>query len=309
VSHALRWVALWATLAPCSLLAGPPGPAESGQVKEHSNLAYRDREPGEILPGANLLDLYLPARGKGFPVVVLVHGGAWMWGDKNLDFIPSVARRLARCGIVVAAPNYRLAPLARYPAHIQDVARAVAWVHKHVGEYGGDAGNLFLMGHSAGGHLVSLLAADVRLLKPAGFDAKAIRGVISVSGIYQLSEVTLQALARTPRKELEVSADGNPYALVFGNDPDTCRQASPMTHVRRGLPPFLIVVAENDLPTLAEMALQFDAALREHGCQGRLLKAADRNHVTVLWSARHPDDPLPRAVVEFVRKYTTARER
>jgi acetyl esterase/lipase len=284
------------------LSVATPATAKAPPVREHRNLAYRERERGEIVPGANLLDLYLPPRGKDFPVVVLVHGGCWVGGDKVLDFIPDVARCLARQGIVVAAPNYRLAPPARHPAQARDVARAVAWVRDHVGEYGGRTDQLFLMGHSAGGHLVSLLAADGRLLRESGVRPEAIKGVISVSGVYRVTDVSLDAVLKTPGMEASLTVTANPFTLVFGADPEICRHASPLTHVRAGMPPFLIAFAEHELPTLADMAADFDAALREHGCPGRLLKVPGCNHVTVLWRARHADDPLTLAVLEFIRR-------
>jgi acetyl esterase/lipase len=290
---------VWCGHRPIACRAEPPAAAK-GPVREYQNISYRDREPGEWLPGANLLDLYLPPNSGDCPVVVLVHGGAWVAGDKVLDFIPDVARCLARHGVAVAAPNYRLSAVARYPANARDVARAVAWVHDHIGEYGGRGDRLFLMGHSAGGHLVSLLATDETFLKEVRLSRRDIKGVISVSGVYQISAVCCKAVAAAHRTKLELTATANPYSVIFGRDAEAGRRASPLAHVQRGLPPFLVLYAERDLPTLADMAVQFDAALREHGCQGRLLKVPDRNHVTVLWGARHDDDPVLRAVVGFV---------
>ena len=91
------------------------------------------------------------------PVLVYIHGGAWMIGDKRQQGIPMMHEMVQR-GWVCAAINYRLSPRATWPAHIVDCKRAVAWVRQHIAEYGGDPGFIAVSGGSAGGHLSSLLA-------------------------------------------------------------------------------------------------------------------------------------------------------
>src|SRR5207245_1238220 len=70
--------------------------------------------------------------------------------------------------------------------HVKDVARAFAWARKHIADYGGRPDQLFLLGHSAGGHLVSLLATDDKYLRAEGLEVTDVRGVIAVSGVYHL---------------------------------------------------------------------------------------------------------------------------
>lgn len=282
--------------------APTPTPGKTVAVKERANLAYRDLEKGELLPIGNLLDLYLPSKAKGFPVVVLVHGGAWVGGDKRLDFIPAVARCFAGQGIGVVVPNYRLSPLFQHPAHIRDLAKALAWTQKHIPEYGGRADQLFLLGHSAGGHLVSLLATDTRYLKQEGLSRQDIKGVIAISGVYQVSDVTLNSLLKNAQLQVAVAVTANPFTSVFGKDTEAAKQASPVTHVREGLPPFLIVHADEELPTLAEMAERFHSALKAKKCAAQLLKVPQRNHGTVLWKATKPNDLVVVATVGLIRQ-------
>jgi hypothetical protein len=92
------------------------------------------------------------------------------------------------------------------------------------------------------------------------------------------------------------------YGPVFGDNVKDRIQASPLTHVRPGLPPFLIVFAEYDWPTLPANADKLHQALKEQNCSSQLLKLAKRNHNSVLFSAIQPDDPAARAILEFVRK-------
>src|SRR5262249_26723519 len=99
----------------------------------------------------------------------------------------------------------------------------------------------------------------------------------------------------------------DPYGPVFGDDPKVRAQASPLTHVRRGLPPFLILTAEHDLPSLAGMAEEFHQALRREGCDATLLKVEKRNHSSGMFSAISLDDAAARAILEFVKKHDGGR--
>jgi acetyl esterase/lipase len=297
--------------------------------------------PGEVVcvrdvvywtgPGADThrhtLDLFLPNDRTNFPVVVLVHGGAWIVGDNRCcGLYSSIGEFLARQGIGAVLPNYRLSPGVRHPEHVKDVARAVAWTCRHIAEYGGRADQLFLVGHSAGGHLVSLLTTDPQYLRAEDVNPANIRGVVGISGVYCLPpgkvDVTLGGPSAAAfrvdelfplRGDISTECPGlsgipltvNPYGLAFGNDP-CCRQnASPIHHVRPGLPPFLLINAAHDLPTLPEMADDFRRALVDQGDEAEILRVAERNHNSILFRAVEPDDPVARAVLDFVRRHSS----
>jgi acetyl esterase/lipase len=273
----------------------------------------------------NRLDLFLPKGKKDFPVVILVHGGAWVMGDNRCCGLQSsVGEFLASQGIGAVLPNYRLSPGVRHPEHVQDLARAVAWVKAHIADYGGRPDRLFLAGHSAGGHLVALLATDEQYLKAEGLSTADLRGVIALSGVYRIpaGKMGVTLGGATPRAfrfdEMFPIRSGsgrfwpplpwppgiplslNVFGPAFGDDPRMRADASPVGHVRPGLPPFLIFSAENDLPTLPAMAEEFHQALRAQGCDARLVKVPDRNHNSILFRAVEPTDPVARALIEFV---------
>jgi acetyl esterase/lipase len=227
--------------------------------------------------------MFLPRDHKDFPVVLFVHGGSWLRGDKNyLGVYSSMGACLARQGIGVIVTNYRLSPAVMHPEHIKDVARAFAWVHKNVNRYGGRADHLFVCGHSAGGHLVSLLATDESFLKAEGLTRKAIRGVIPMSGIYDVPDRMLPA--------------------VFGVDLEKRRQASPIRHVQPDLPPFLILYADRDLPACDKAPSEaFCKALRDKGNQAETVEVLDSNHFKIILSAAIPDEPVTRAILRFIQ--------
>src|SRR5262245_12677282 len=120
------------------------------------NVAYYNGKDADDV--RHRLDLYLPKGQKDYPVLLMVHGGAWIKGDKNhLGVYNLLGRSFARHGVGMVSPNYRLSPDVQHPEHVRDVARAFAWVHKDIGKRGGSTSEVFVAGHSAGGHLVALL--------------------------------------------------------------------------------------------------------------------------------------------------------
>jgi arylformamidase len=137
--------------------------------------------------GSTSLDIYVnePVE-PGSPVMVWVHGGGFRVGDKasSKDLASKPEYFTNKLGYILVSINYRLLPEGEYPRNVQDVADALAWVHSNIGEFGGDPGQIFLMGHSAGAQLVAQVATDASFLKNAGKDLSILKGVIANEGNY-----------------------------------------------------------------------------------------------------------------------------
>lgn len=258
-----------------------PGPAAFEVVKS-ANLAYHTGKDAD--PERHRLDVYAPKGKKDFPVLFFVHGGTWRSGNKGLYV--ALGNSFARAGIGVVIINYRLSPKVTHPAHVEDAAKAFAWTHKHIAEYGGDPGRIVLFGHSAGGHLVALLATDPAFLKAEGCSPKNLRGIVSVSGVYQITH------------------DHPIFNPIFGSNKEVCERASPLWNVSGGHPPFLLAYADNEFEFLDEMALDMNCALARKKCPVTLLKVKDRNHYTIIMRVIMDDDPLRTAIQSFVARYT-----
>ena len=292
------------------------------EVVVRRDLMYRDGPDADKM--RNSLDLYLPKGAKDFPVLVLVHGGAWVMGDnRRCGLFPSIGDFFAKRGIAVVMPNYRLSPWVKHPEHVKDVARAIAWTKSHLGEYGGRTDKLFLAGHSAGGHLVALVTTDPTYLRAEKLSDADIAGVVGISGVYRIPEGKLavafggdaansfrldEVCPLRSKRDLGKPAEGTGIPLnvdifrpAFGDSASARQSASPIAHARPGLPPFLLINADHDLPTLADMSKEFAAVLTEHGVSVRLLTAENRNHNSVMYRAIEESDPVARAMLDFVR--------
>ena len=183
------------------------------------------------------LDVYQPAKkGKNRPAVVVVHGGGWTQGDKAL--FAQQSDQLAQRGFVAFSVNYRLAPAHPFPAAVEDVEAAVAWVRKHARDYGVDPKRIGALGGSAGGHLVGMLATDGEGSLRAGHRVAA---VVSWSGPMDL--VALGPAAATDAG----SSIRNFLGCLPDACPDTYTAASPVTHVDKTDSPMLIVNSTNEL--------------------------------------------------------------
>jgi acetyl esterase/lipase len=241
-------------------------------------------------PRKHLLDLYLPVRSRGFPLLAFVHGGAWTQGDKDAfgGAYGRMAKSLVVENVAVAVINYRLTPEVQHPEHARDVARAAAWLHRHAGEYGWAPDRVFLIGHSAGAHLSALVAVDGAFLKEQGLTPRVIRGVVGISGVYDLT------LTGVTGRFL--------YEPVFGSRTSTLRSASPALSVTSKTCPFLLLYAENDYPTLRLQTLRFERALRDHGAQAASRRIRGRDHIDIVTGLARPADPVRAAILDFVRR-------
>jgi acetyl esterase/lipase len=251
------------------------------EVDKHKNLVYNPAKTAD--PVRHKLDLYVPKGAKDFPVMMFVHGGAWKSGNKEL-YAP-LGETFARQGIGTAVINYRLTDSkgnVKHPDHIQDVAKAFAWVKANCGKYGGSKDKLFISGHSAGGHLVALLGTDESYLKAEGCTSRDICGVMAVSGVYTITPLVL--------------------GDIFSKDEEVCKAASPVTHCKGSHPPFLIAYGSKDFPFLDMMAEEFGKKLKDAKNEATVMKL-DRNHFSIIIEmGTKADDQLTKAMVEFMTR-------
>jgi acetyl esterase/lipase len=232
------------------------------------------------------LDVYIPAHARAAPVIISVHGGALTEGDKSEQTF--VGQRFASAGVVTVVVNYRLSPGVTHPAHVTDLARAAAWVKRNIGNYGGDPKKMFLVGHSAGGYLISLLLLDVRYLAYERLQPDDFRGAVPVSGFFYVDSPG-------------VGPDRPKF--IWGDDPKAWKAASPAKYVRAHLPPFLLLYADGDADWRRQQQDDFAADLRATGdTDVAVHMIAGRDHYTVWNAMASGDEETSRSVLQFIDK-------
>lgn len=248
------------------------------------SFADRDFRPETHSPeGHDLLDVYVPEGEGPFPVVVFFHGGGLKGGIKT-GKVKDVAAALTRRGIIAVLPNYRLSPAVRHPAHTEDAAAAVAYVRAHAAEWGGDPARIVLSGHSAGGYLAALLAADHRYLAAQGMDASELAGVALVSGL-----LDVDALGRA-----------QDIADVWGEDAAGWVAASPVHYLDKVRAPHLLLVAERDDEWRRQQHEDYALALAGRGLAAEYIVAPARDHRTLVIDVLAEDDRVADAIAGFV---------
>jgi acetyl esterase/lipase len=201
-------------------------------------------------------------RAEQAPVLVSIHGGAWMIGDKRQQGIP-LMHELVQRGWVCVAINYRLSPRATWPDHIVDCKRAVAWVRQHIAEYGGDPGFIAVTGGSAGGHLASLLALTPNEPEwQPGFEDldTSVAACLPFYGVYDLTGHPDRSGAYG--RGLVDLLERRVMKVRQADDPERFEQASPDRRVTSSAPPMFVFQGANDTLVPPAVARHFVDELR-----------------------------------------------
>ena len=251
-------------LVPLTLCAQSKGPKVPEGTKVEKNLAYGTHERQK-------LDLYVPA-GKGpFPLILWVHGGAWEGGNKDGGI--ATLGMLER-GYAVASTNYRLTQHAKHPAQINDVKGAVKYLRANAEKYNLDPKHFGVAGASAGGHLVALLGTSQHL--------KELDGDVGPKDTSCEVQCVLDFFGPSDLISFPLPMSDNPITRFLGGTTGEKKalalEASPITHVSKKAPPFLIVQgdADNVVPLKQSEILQ--EALKQAGADSRLIVVKGGGH-------------------------------
>jgi len=208
------------------------------------------------------LDLYRPKGVTGAsPVVVFFYGGGWEAGDRAGYRFAALA--LVEQGFVVAVPDYRVHPEVGFPAFLEDSAKAVAFMHAHAAEHGGDPKRLFLMGHSAGAYNAAMLALDPKLLAAEGVPATAVSGMVGLAGPYDflpLTSKTLQAIFTAPDMS----------------------KTQPIAFARKDAPPMLLATGDGDGTVYPRNTRNLGRKLAELGAPVETIEYAGLGHAGIV---------------------------
>ncbi len=252
---------LWEEPVPGGATAKKPGLVR--MLRIYRDYAHDSDIPYGEFGRRNTLDIWrrpdLPRHGRA-PVLLQVHGGAWITGSKRGQAHPLLSH-LAELGWVCVSINYRLSPRSTWPDHIVDVKRAIAWTKEHIFEYGGDPDWLAITGGSAGGHLSSLaaLSANDPQFQP-GFEHAdtRVQAAVPFYGVYDFtrSDDALHPFM-IPLLQQRVMKQRR------GSVPEVFDLSSPIHHVSAEAPPMFVLHGANDSLIPVQQARDFVARLRE----------------------------------------------
>lgn len=243
-------------------------------AKPARNLAYVEKGHAR-----QVMDLFYAPEGPRRPVVVWIHGGAWLSGDKSAN----PALRLLQTGYAVAGINYRLSHHRTYPAQLEDCKAAIRFLRDKADEYNLDPDRIAVWGASAGGHLASLVGVTG---DTADFDGKnpprissAVQAVVSFYAPTDFTKMTEQS---GPDSRIDHDAPNSPESRLLGaparKNPKLAAKANPITYISKSDPPFLLVHGDDDQVVPLGQSEIFYSALQEAGVDSSLHIVRDAGH-------------------------------
>ena len=220
------------------------------------------------------------------PVLIFIHGGNWNSGRKGIYDL--LGRNFASKGIITVIPGYTLSPNANYDLMAEQLAEAIKWVKNNIDKYGGDPNQIFVSGHSAGGHLGALAVMNPKY----NIDPKSISGIIlnDAAGLdmnYYLEE--------NPPTEKDN------YLATWTSNPEKWKEASPIYFLNKNTPPFLIYVGDKTYNSIKVANSRFLSALNQFQPNVTPIRLNKRHAPMVLqyfnpWSDRFDE------TIEFIKK-------
>jgi len=214
-----------------------------------------------------LVDLYLPEKTGPFPTVIGIHGGGWQGGDRTsyAQFCP----RIIPHGYAFLLCSYRLAPEFPFPAAYEDLIIILRWVKANAEKYNLDSERMALLGGSAGGHLVSLLATKGLKEEPDIVQFKAVVDYCGITDLKMQYEFDCECGSTMTEKFM---------ACTPGENPELYQQASPVCNIHPRTPPIWISHGTDDNVVPVDSSKNFHQALNQTGIKSELMLAEGRKH-------------------------------
>ena len=249
----------------------------------------------------HLLDIYQPANTRGpLPVVIWIHGGAWMLNDKYADmgYMKNTLKEFIDKGYAVASIDYRWSTMAIFPAQIQDCNQALEFIYQNADKYKLDKNRMALIGFSAGGHLANLVGlSNNNNVKDFYADGKKLHFKIKVVlDFYGPSDFL--AL-----KGNDSNDPRNPVTLLLGgpvnDNPGKAKTASPVTYIDKNDPPFLIVQGEKDESVNPDQSISLSEKLKSAGVKNDLIIVPNAPHYGVMFDVEN----IRKKIFEYLDEY------
>ena len=310
--NSLRLLVLVFVLIGTYTQAGSPEFSSNSRIEVRGDVPFL--EPSRL----EKLDLYLPKNrktGEKSPAILLIHGGGWKEGDKRQPREIEFGTTLAENGYVAASINYALRSAGKFPLNLQDCKNGIRYLRAHAGELGIDPTRIAVMGGSAGGHLALLVAytgdnADVAPTEPYPGVSDKVSCVVDFYGITDIGT----------RKKTD--PNGNPTELrgvesevqaIFGSKAEDWKKASPVTYVKRDIPPTLILHGKKDTTVDFDQSQELADALKKTGATYEIIWLQSAPHsFSFQYAVPKSKKPLEKSVgpevLAFLKKHLIEKQ-
>lgn len=243
------------------------------QTTEYLNVVYK-KEPIELK-----LDLLVPKSDEAVPLLIWIHGGGWQSGTRHYPF----AAEYVKEGFAVAMIDYRLSGVAKFPAQIEDCKAAVRFLRAKAADYRIDPNRIGVMGHSAGGHLASLVGTtgDAK-----SFDvgdhldvSSAVQAVCAMSGPSDFLQMDSHAVPGARMRHMTAnSPESRLLGKYIGDEPELVAKANPITYITKLDPPFCLIHGDQDGTVSPHQSQLVAEALRKVGAEPQVEILAGASH-------------------------------
>ena len=256
-------------------------------VHRDKNIVYS----GTAGKKSETLNIYSPKKNKELKqVLIFIYGGSWNSGRKELYSF--LGNRMARKNIVTVIVDYPKSPAATYDEMANDVAKAVKWTKNNIIGYGGDPKEIFISGHSAGGHLAALVGIKNEYFFNVGIN-NPLKGIILIDAA---------GLDMYGYLKNENFKDGNTYLQTFTNNPLTWKKASPIYFLHDSMPPFLIYRGGKTYPSIETSNEKFATALKAYIPHPRYHILKGKKHIPMILQFLNPCNHRYQEIIKFMKE-------
>ncbi|AWV97096.1 alpha/beta hydrolase [Arcticibacterium luteifluviistationis] len=257
--------------------------ASCSSQKTVSDLPYI-KNSKTLVKSSPKLDVYQPPKSENNPVVIFIHGGNWDAGNK--DIYTFLGRNFAKKGIVSVIPNYTLSPNGSYDNMAKDVSAAIQWTSDNIAKHNGNPNEIFLMGHSAGGHLIALAGTNPKYSETANL----VKGIIlnDAAGLDMYSYL----------KENPPSKSHH-YKVTWTEDEANWKDASPIYFLSEKVPPFLVYTGTKTYPSIISGNKGFVKKLNQFQ-PSVTIKFLPKKHVPMMRQFFFPWNRHYKEITEFI---------
>ena len=251
--------------------------------KKISNISYL-KSSKALVESFPELNIFKTRKSKNNPVVIFIHGGSWNEGNKKIYGF--LGRNFAKKGIVTVIPNYTLSPDGSYDTMAKEVAAAIKWTYENIEKYNGNPDQIFLMGHSAGGHLIALVGTNPKYLE----NTNLIKGIILNDAAGLDMNSFLEKYPPTKNRN---------YDVTWTKNPENWKDASPIYFLSEKTPPIFMITGTKTYPSIISQNKDFVEKLNTYQPSVKI-NYQSKKHIPMMSQFIFPWNKNYKQIIKFI---------